>query len=67
MNNLAVFDYNGQAISRRQNGFINLTQMCQANGKRLDVFMKAQKTKEYIDRKNWDTSPVLLGRLFIDS
>lgn len=49
MNNLAVFDYNGQTISRRQNGFINLTQMCQANGKRLDVFMKAQKTKEYID------------------
>lgn len=49
MNNLAVFDYNGQTISRSQNGFINLTQMCQANGKRLDVFMKAQKTKEYID------------------
>ena len=49
MNNLAVFDYNGQTISRRQNGFINLTQMCQANGKRLDVFMKVQKTKEYIN------------------
>lgn len=49
MNNLTVFNYNGQTISRRQNGFINLTQMCQANDKRLDVFMKAQKTKEYIN------------------
>jgi hypothetical protein len=48
MNNLAVFDYNGQTISRRQNGFINLTQMCQANGKRLDVFMKSNKTQDYI-------------------
>ncbi|MFM6726303.1 MAG: KilA-N domain-containing protein [Dolichospermum sp.] len=49
MNIVQVFDYNGQIISRRQNGFINLTQMCQANSKRLDVFMKAQKTKEYIE------------------
>ena len=49
MNDIAVFDYNGQNISKRQDGFINLTQMCQANGKRLDVFMKATKNKEYID------------------
>ena len=49
MSNLIVFNYNGQVISRRDDGFINLTQMCQANGKRLDVFMKTQKTKDYIE------------------
>ena len=48
MTNLIVFNYKGQGISRRDDGFINLTQMCQANGKRLDVFMKTQKTKDYI-------------------
>lgn len=49
MSNLTAFNYNGQVISRRENGFVNLTQMCQANGKRLDVFMKTQKTKDYIE------------------
>lgn len=49
MSNLIVFNYKGQGISRRDDGFINLTQMCQANGKRLDVFMKTQKTKDYIE------------------
>ena len=49
MSNLIVFNYKGQGISRRDDGFINLTQMCQANGKRVDVFMKAQKTKDYIE------------------
>jgi hypothetical protein len=48
MNNLAVFDYNGIIISRRQNGFINLTQMCQANGKRLDNWTRLKQTQDYI-------------------
>lgn len=46
--NLTHFNYNGQTINQRGDGFINLTQMCQANGKRLDKFMKAIKTQEYI-------------------
>lgn len=49
MNTLTNFDYNGTPINKRADGYINLTQMCQANGKRLDVFMKTKKTKEYID------------------
>jgi hypothetical protein len=49
MTNIQRFDYNGQFISLRADGFINLTQMCQANGKRLDIFMKTNKTKEYIE------------------
>lgn len=49
MNSLQNFDYKGQLIQRRNDGFVNLTQMCQANGKRLDHFLKANKTKGYID------------------
>jgi hypothetical protein len=49
MNSLQNFDYNGQLIQRRDDGFINLTQMAKANGKRLDHFMKARKTQGYID------------------
>jgi hypothetical protein len=49
MHSLQNFNYNGQIIQRRSDGFVSLTQMCAANGKRLDVFMKAKKTQEYID------------------
>ena len=48
ISSLTVFDYNNQNISQRNDGFINMTQMCQANGKRIDIFMKTAKTKEYI-------------------
>lgn len=48
MNNISKFDYNGQIISRRHDGFINLTQMCQANGKRLDNYTRLKQTQEYV-------------------
>ena len=48
MSNLTVFNYNGQIISRRENGFVNLTQMCQANGKRLKDFLSHKRTLETI-------------------
>jgi hypothetical protein len=47
MNNLAVFNYNGQTISRRHDGFINLTQMCQANDKRIDNWTRLKQTQDY--------------------
>ena len=47
MNNIATFDYNGQIISRRHDGFISLTQMCQANGKRLDNWIRLKSTQSY--------------------
>lgn len=49
MNSLQNFDYNGQLIQRRADGFVNLTQMCKANGKRLDKWSKALGTKAYIE------------------
>ena len=48
MSNLTVFNYNGQVISRRENGFVNLTQMCQANGKRLDHWKALKATDAYV-------------------
>ena len=47
-NIIQSFDYNGQVISRRADGFVNLTQMCQANNKRIDNYMRLKQTQDYI-------------------
>jgi hypothetical protein len=46
--NITAFSYNKQTINQREDGFINLTQMCQANGKKLENFLKTTKTQEYV-------------------
>ena len=48
MESLTVFNYNNQVITRRNDGFINLTQMCQANGKRLDHWKALKATDAYV-------------------
>lgn len=48
MNSLQNFDYNGQLIQRRADGFVNLTQMCQANKKQINDFFRLKSTKEYL-------------------
>jgi hypothetical protein len=48
MLSVQVFNYNGQHIGKREDGFINLTQMCQSNGKRLDHWRELKATKQYI-------------------
>ena len=48
MTNISNFDYNGQIISQRHDGYVNLTQMCQANGKRIDHWKELKATKAYI-------------------
>lgn len=45
---LQNFNYNGQVIQRRDDGFVNLTQMCQANGKRIDHWKALKTTDAYI-------------------
>lgn len=49
--NLALqnFDYNGQLIQRRDDGSVNLTQMCQANGKHIGHFLALKSTKAYLE------------------
>lgn len=46
---LTNFEYNGTIISKREDGFINLTQMCQANGKQLGHWRSLKSTKLYIE------------------
>jgi hypothetical protein len=46
---LQNFNYNGSVIQRRADGFINLTQMCQANGKRIDHWKELKATKAYLE------------------
>lgn len=46
---LQNFNYNGTVIQRRDDGFVSLTQMCQANGKRIDNWLRLKQTQEYID------------------
>lgn len=46
--NIKAFAYNGQTITQRQDGYINLTQMCLANGKRIDHWKELKATKSYI-------------------
>jgi hypothetical protein len=48
MTSLQNFDYKGKLIqSRMSDGFVNLTQMCQANGKRLDNWTRLKQTQSY--------------------
>jgi hypothetical protein len=49
MNNLTVFEYQGRAIQVREpDKFCNLTQMCQAGGKKAGDFLRLESTKAYI-------------------
>jgi type II secretory pathway component PulJ len=48
MHSLQNFNYNGQIIQRRSDGFVSLTQMCASNGKRMDNWMRLKQTQEYI-------------------
>lgn len=43
------FDFNGQNISQRGDGFINLTQMCKANDAILGKWIQLKDTRQYID------------------
>ena len=48
LSNFKSFSYNGRTINQRADGFINLTQMCKANGKRIDNFLRLRQTQDYI-------------------
>lgn len=49
MNSLQNFNYNGQVIQRRGDGFINASQMCFANGKLLADWNRLKATKAYVE------------------
>lgn len=45
---LTVRVWNGTHISRREDGFVNATAMCKANGKRLHHYLANERTDDYI-------------------
>ena len=56
MNSLQNFNYNGAIIQRRQDdGYLNLTQMCQANGKQVGDFLRLKVTKAYLAELSAET------------
>lgn len=46
--NITAFSYNDQTINQRADDFLNLTQMCQANGKLIGDWQRLKSTKAYI-------------------
>ena len=56
MDNLISSSYNNFAISRRESdGWVNLTQMCKANGVKFNDFLRLKSTKAYISSMAADT------------
>lgn len=48
--------YNGQVIDQREmDGYVNATQMCQANGKKINDWTRLKETNEYIAYISTDT------------
>jgi hypothetical protein len=48
MSNLILRDFHGKSIRHRADGFMSLTDMCDANGKLFGNWNKLQSTKEYL-------------------
>lgn len=58
---LINFNYNGKVISQRKDGFINATQMCTCNSRRLDNWLRLKATSQYIQElENSLTSEVVV-------
>jgi hypothetical protein len=49
MNSLQNFDYNGQIIQRRADGFVDAPQMCNTHRKKLSHWVGLKQTQEYIE------------------
>ena len=48
MPNLILRDWNGKSIRHREDGFMSLTDMCQAGGKLFGNWSRLQSTQEYL-------------------
>lgn len=49
MTNLIIREFNGKKIRHREDGFMSLTDMCQANGKLISHWFELKSTKEYLE------------------
>ena len=49
MSNVLAREFNGQVIGQRgEDGYMDATAMCKANGRRLSTYLRAQSTKAFI-------------------
>lgn len=67
MTSLLNFDYKGGLIQKRQSDeYVNLTQMCQVNGKEVRDWLRLKSTKAYIEAVSSDvqicTSQLLVSK-----
>jgi len=46
---MSILTYNGQNITQRPDGYVNATQMCQANGKQIGDWLKTQDAERYMN------------------
>ncbi|HEY9702078.1 MAG TPA: KilA-N domain-containing protein, partial [Allocoleopsis sp.] len=52
---MTILSYNGNQIQQRADGFVNLTQMAQANGVKINHWYSLSTTREYIEALESDT------------
>lgn len=55
MTNIVSHDYNGFAISQKQNGYVSLTDMATASGKKVNDYLRLDSTVEYLEALSTDT------------
>ena len=55
MTNIVSHDYNGFAISQKQNGYVSLTDMAVASGKKVNDYLRLDSTVEYLEALSTDT------------
>jgi hypothetical protein len=48
MTNLIIREFNGKKIRHREDGFMSLTDLCQATGKQISDWYRLDSTKEYL-------------------
>ena len=58
--NLIICEFNGKKIRHREDGFMSLTDMCQATGKQISDWYRLNGTKDYLkvlQAKHYADSP----------
>lgn len=55
MSDILALNYNGSVIrQRRADNYVNLTELCQANGKKVADYLKLKTTKAYLEAVSTD-------------
>jgi len=61
---MTILSYNGNQIQQRADGFVNLTQMAQANGVNVNDWLKTQTTQNYLQALESETK-IIVSKLLV--